>query len=210
MQFVTKRRRPMPPRAAFLTRFAEALGRPHVLLRPKQTVCWRDGETLDHVYVYPWIHDEEAPRLTRIAVNHYTLFPSRRTLALLGFGGRERPPFRAEMQLEFTVRDEELAAFAPWLARCLAGRLDAAKPIPAPPFDSGLTGADMRRHRYAWTIAAWDECRAWHAKEKAREESRLARRQAFLAARGGAPIAPAGSAGTTSVSTAVPGAEVLP
>ena len=134
MQFITKRRRASPPRAAFLERFAEALGRPHELLRNKQMVCWREGWTLDHVYVYPWLHDEDGPRLTRIAVNHFTLFPSRRTLALLGFGGRERPPFRPELQLEFTVRDQELAAFAPWLARCLAGRLDASKPIPAPPF----------------------------------------------------------------------------
>lgn len=210
MQFVTKRRRVVPPRAAFLTCFAEALGWPHVLLRNKQMVCWRGGGTLDHVFVYPWFRDEEAPRLTRIAVNHYTLFPSRRTLALLGFGGRERPPFRPELQLEFTVRDEELAAFAPWLALCLAGRLDASKPVPAPPADSGLTGDDMRTHRYAWTVAAWDECQAWHAKEKASEESRRARRQAFLAARGGAPSAPAGSAGTTSVSTSVPCVEVLP
>ena len=210
MQFITKRRRASSPRAAFLERFAEALGRPHVLLRNKQMVCWRGGGTLDHVFVYPWFRDEEAPRLTRIAVNHYTLFPSRRTLALLGFGGRERPPFRRELQLEFTVRDEELAAFAPWLALCIAGRLDVTRPVPAPPYDSGLSGEHMRTHRYAWTVAAWDACQAWHAKEKAKEAARLARRQAFLAARGGAPSAPVGCAGTTSVSTAVPGAEVLP
>lgn len=207
-------RRLTTPSGRFLRTFAEALvaeGRPSIWLRPKQTVAWREADgTVNHVYLHRWHAGVEgAPRITRIAVNHFRFRPSRRTLLLLDFHPAERPDTRDDLHLELTVLDRELAAFGPWLPRWIVGRVEPALAIPEPPLSCRNWHRDWQTTDYAWTETAWEANRAWRAAEEAKEAARRARRRAFLAARGGAPIAPAGSAGTTSASTSVPGADVL-
>jgi hypothetical protein len=182
MYFVTSKRKSRNPRVTFLEEVAAGLPYPHVLLRNKHTLFWREGAWLNHVYVYSWYGDTEgAPRITRIAMNHYAMTCSQRTRWLLGLAPSSCPAMREELRLEFTVLDLQLAVFARWLPAVIAGRIDRTRAIPAPPVDSGLSGEVLRTERYAWTRRAWDASQAWHAAQKAKEEAQRARRRAFLA-----------------------------
>lgn len=210
---ITEPRYLTTPSGRFLRTFADALdaaGRPAVWLRPKQTVAWREADgTVNHVYLHRWFGKtvEGAPRITRIAVNHFWFKPSRRTLLLLDFHPAERPDKRDDLHLELTVLDRELAALGAWLPAWIAGRVNPVLAIPEPPLRCRNWHKDWQTTDYAWTATAWDANRAWRAAEEAKEAARRARRQAFLAGRATAPTS-ATAAGTTSVDAAA-GAQVL-
>jgi len=202
-------RRLTTPSGRFLRTLDEglaALRRPSLWIRPKQTVAWRESDgTLNHVYLRRWhVGIDGAPRITRIAVNHFRFDPSRRTLRVLSFHPSERPAWREDLHFELTVLDRELAAFGPWLPHWIAGRVDPARAIPEPPLPCRNWHKDWRTTDYAWTATAWDASRAWRAAEEAKEQARRVRRAAFLAGRSGTTsttptTAPAAPVSTTSI-----------
>lgn len=194
---ITEPRYLTTPSGRFLRTFADALvaaGRPAVWLRPKLTVAWRERDgSVNRVYLHRWhVGIEGAPRITRIAVNHFWFKPSRRTLLLLDFHPAERPWKRDDLHLELTVLDRELAAFGSWLPAWIAGRVNPALAIPEPPLLCRNWHKDWQTTDYAWTATAWDANRAWSQQEEAKNAERRARRQAWLAREA------AGATGTTS------------
>ncbi len=162
----------------FLVALENALDRPAVRLRRKHTVAWREDDTLDHVYVYAWHgRDQAAPRISRIAVNHYRFTASRRTLTLLGVRASDRPARREELHLEMTVLDTELAEFARWLPLWVAGRIEQTATIPEPPHACHVWHQGWETADYAWSVAAWEANRAWREEQDAAKAARLAHRR---------------------------------
>jgi len=160
-----------------LARALEGSGRRALWIRRRHVVLFREGDTMNSVRPFPWGSDSrEAPRLTRIAVNQSDIEVTRRARILLGFAPEARPGHDERLDLELTVLDEELVAFAPWLAR----RMDPAVPIPAPPVACDSSPEDWKVTVYEWSRTAWAADEAWRAKEKAARAQRKARRQAFL------------------------------
>jgi len=173
-------RRPDPPRVRFLEDLVLALdrpGRPARWTKPKRTVAWREGDTLNHVVLVPWNGDRpEAPLITRISANYYSYQPTARTLARLGFALTDRPVWHPRLILELTVLDQQLVTFGRWLPRWIAGRLDPAVPIPPPPVECHNWHRDWLTTDYAWSAAAWDAQMAMRKKEEEARARREARR----------------------------------
>lgn len=173
------------PAARFLEEFARALeraGRRALWIRPKRTVAWREGDTLNHALLVRWNgEDPDAPRITRISVNYYAFGASARTRLLLGFDLPDHPGHREGLRLELTVLDRELVAFAEWLVRWIVGRVNPEIPIPPPPVECHNWHRDWLTTDYAWSAAAWEAQRAWRAQEEEARARREANRRALRA-----------------------------
>jgi hypothetical protein len=169
---------------SFLDRFAVAQGVPVVRPGRRNLVAWRTRDEIHHLQLvrlaWPSAADRAAPRLTRIAVDHFEFRPSGELLRRLGAhddgcvgdvdpgeavpaasspgtcAGGDRP-----LHLEWTVLGDELLAFADWLPVWIRGRLDPRLPISLPPVPSNVYGAGLRRTVYAWTAPAWEANAAW-------------------------------------------------
>jgi hypothetical protein len=172
------------PLCRFLDALAVAIeesGRRALWIPRQYAVLFREGDTLNSVRPIPWDADsQEAPRLTRIAVNQSEIEVSRRDRILLGFAPEARPGHDERLDLEFTVLTGELEAIARWLPAWIAGRVDPGVTIPPPLVPCAPWEFDWRTTNYVWSTAAWNAQTDWEEKDKAARVQREARGRTLL------------------------------
>jgi hypothetical protein len=150
----------------FFSRLADALGLDALVANRKPVVAWRHLGSMNYFQLVPW--DEPSPRYpgpppstVRLCVNMMTLFHPGSLLREMGFNPAHRPGHLECLEVEWTLVDDELLAFADWLPFWVSGRIDTTLTIPLPPIASHVWGGGLRDTRYAWTVSAWNAFSDW-------------------------------------------------
>lgn len=122
-------------------------------------LCWRGGDgTIGVLRVFRYCGPDhqrpDMPLLIRISATGDRSSTPRYVFD--GLGGRSADDARPlDGRLELTVLPEQLRDFAPWFAAWVVLRARPELATPAPPHPLlPCDGDDLRRLRYAWTVAA--------------------------------------------------------